>query len=143
MLFILNFLPEWLWPLLLVVGIAGYTIGHFSYYFPLIRPQALLIKIVSCTVIASTIFILGMQYTNQIWKQAAAELQAKIAAAEEKAAQVNTVIEEKLVTQVKVVKVQGETVTKFIDREVVKYDSECKVPPTLVKALNLSAKDPR
>lgn len=143
MFFILEILPEWLWPLLLVAGIAGYVIGHFSYYLPPIRPHALIFKIVGCTIVAVCIFIMGMNYANQKWKQAAAELQTKIAVAEAKAGVVNTVIEEKLVTKVEVVKVQGDTVTKFIDREVVKYDSTCTIPPTLVDALNMSAKDPR
>lgn len=143
MFFILKILPDWFWPLLLVAGIAGYVIGHFSYYWPLIRPHALVLKIVSGIVVAITIFVLGMQHANQTWERAAAELQTKIAVAEAKSQVVNTVIEEKLVTKVEVVKVRGDTITEYIDREVVRYDSQCKVPDVFVDAHNQAAKDPR
>lgn len=143
MFFILQILPDWFWPLLLVAGVAGYVIGHFSYYLPLVRPHALVLKIVSGIVVAVTIFVLGMQHANQQWERAAAELQTKIAVAEAKSQVVNTVIEEKLVTKVEVVKVRGDTITQYIDREVVKYDSECKVPQPVVEAINKAAEDPR
>lgn len=143
MFFILKILPDWFWPLLLVAGIAGYVIGHFSYYWPLIRPHALVLKIVSGIVVAVTIFVLGMQHANQTWERAAAELQAKIDIAEAKSQVVNTVIEEKLVTKIVEVKVRGDKITEYIDREVVKYDTECKIPPPVVEALNRAAEDPR
>jgi uncharacterized membrane protein len=143
MFFIFKIVPEWFWTVLLLAGLATYIIGYFSYYWPFIRPYALVLKIVGGVVVPVTIFILGVLYADNTWKAAAAELQTKIAVAEAKAGVVNTVIEEKLVTKIEVVKVRGDTITEYIDREVVRYDSECKVPDVFVDAHNQAAKDPR
>jgi len=143
MFFIFKIIPEWFWLVLFLTGIASYIVGYFSYHWPLIRPYAQLLKIVAYVVVPATIFIFGMLYAHNAWQQAALELQTKIDAAEAKSKETTTVIEEKVITKIEVVKVRGDTITEYIDREVVKYNQDCKIPEAFVSAHNQAAEDPR
>ena len=65
--------------------------------------------------------------------------------AEAKSAEVNTVIETKIVNKVKEIKVQGDEVIKYVDREIVKYDTKfipggiCEIPKEVISAHNAAA----
>ena len=97
------------------------------------------LSIAGTVVLALGLYTLGMLYANNAWQQAAQELQAKVEVAEAKSQVVNEVVREKLVTQTQIVKQRGETVVKYIDREVVKLDVGCVVPPEFVSAHNQAA----
>ena len=47
---------------------------------------------------------------------------------------------EKVVTKRELVRLQGSEVIKYVDREVVKYDENCKIPEPVVEAHNKAAK---
>jgi predicted nucleotidyltransferase len=61
----------------------------------------------------------------------------------------NVKIVEKIVTKTQVVKVKGEEVVKYIDREIVKYDvkfaqgGQCEIPKEFYKSLNDAAEAPK
>jgi uncharacterized membrane protein len=135
MFWILEIFPNWLWWLLLVAGLSGYFLAQLV---PL-KSYNLLLKIISGMVVAAVIFIMGLLYADGVWQQAASELQAQVKVAEAKSQQVNEVVREKIVTQTKVVKQRGETIVKYIDREVVKLDETCVIPPEFVSAHNQAA----
>lgn len=139
MFWIFKIIPDWSWWLLIIAGITGFL----ASYFPLLKPYKLLLKILSSTVILATIFVLGMLHSERAWQQAAAALEEKVAVAEAKSQQVNTVVEEKLVTRTKVVRERGEQVVKYIEREVSKHDSECVIPPEFIRAHNMAAEAPK
>jgi len=135
MFWILKIFPEWLWWLTLIAGLSGYFLAHL---LPLKQYQ-LPLKIVGATLVAATIFIFGLNYADQRWQQAAKELQAKVSIAEAEAKTANAQIETKVVTRTQIVRQRGETVVKYIDREVVKLDERCTIPPEFVSAHNKAA----
>ena len=84
----------------------------------------------------------GSYGTEMLWRERVKELEAKIKIAEEKSAQVNTVIKEKIVYKTKVIK-QKEI--EYIDRikEVEKIiDAKCEIDPAAIDILNKAALDP-
>jgi hypothetical protein len=103
----------------------------------------LLLKICGGAVVLSTIFIFGMLWSNNAWKQAAQTLQARVDVAEAKSQTVNETIRERVVYKTQVVRQRGEENTKYITREVVKYDTQCVIPPEFVQAHNTAAKAPK
>jgi uncharacterized SAM-binding protein YcdF (DUF218 family) len=135
MFWIFKFIPDWIWLVLLIWTV----IGFLSSYLPLLKPYQLLLKIISGSLVAAIIFILGMLHSERAWQQAARELEQKVLEAETKSQQVNTVVQEKLVTRTKVIREQGQEVVKYIDREVTKYDKECIIPAEFVRAHNAAA----
>jgi hypothetical protein len=61
---------------------------------------------------------------EQEWRERVAEVEARVAAAEAKSAEENVKIVTKVVTKTQVIRTRGETITKYIDREIVRYDTK-------------------
>jgi hypothetical protein len=139
MFLIFKIFPEWVWWLLLLSGL----IGLFASYLPQVKTYELVIKSLAYITIATTIFIFGMLYCDNTWKAAAAELEAKVTALAAESKGVNDVLKEKTVTKLQVVRVRGDDVVRYIDREVVKYDATCNIPQSFVDAHNRAAEAPK
>lgn len=135
MFWIFKIFADWIWWLLLLTGLSAFLLS----YLGLLKPYQVLLKNCGLVVVAASIFILGMLYADNTWKLAAQELERKVVAAESQSQQVNEVVREKLVTRTQVVKVRGEDVIKYIDREVVKTDKGCVISPEFVSAHNRAA----
>jgi len=135
MFWILEIFAEWLWWLLLIAGFSGYFLSNLVP----IKTYQLPVKIISGVVVAAVIFIFGMLYSDKTWQQAARELQAKVQVAEAESKTVNAQVETKVITRTQVIKQRGETVVKYIDRETVKIDERCVIPPEFVNAHNQAA----
>lgn len=87
-------------------------------------------------------FLIGGLGTELGWRERVAELEKKVQEAEAKSAQVNTIIQEKIVYKTKVIK-QKEI--EYIDRikEVEKViDAKCEVDSAAIDILNKAATDP-
>jgi len=67
------------------------------------------------------------------------DLREKVTVAEEQSVQETVKIETKYVNKTQVIRERGEDVLKYIDREVVKYDSTCIIPKEFIEAHNKAA----
>lgn len=135
MFWILEIFPEWFWWLLLIAGLSGYFLSRLK---PL-KPYAFIVKIISSMVVATTIFIFGMLYSNNTWQLAAQALQARVDVLTAQSQTANAQIETKVVTRTQVVRQRGENVIRYIERETTKLDETCRVPPEFVSAHNQAA----
>ena len=79
------------------------------------------------------------------WRERVAELEKQVAESEAKSAEANTKIVTKVVTKTQIIKTRGEDIVKYVDHEIVKYDTkfaaggECELPREFIKALNDAA----
>lgn len=135
MFWMFKIIPDLFWWLLLLAGISGIFLSKL----PLLKPYQLVVKIVSSIVVVATIFLLGMLYADNTWKQAAREMEQKVQVAEAEAKAASSNIATKVVTKTQVIRERGEETIKYIDREVVKYDTTCKIPPEFIRAHNQAA----
>ena len=93
--------------------------------------------------------MVGAIHNNNEWEARVKELEVKVKVAEEKSQQVNKKIVTKIVTKNKIIKEKGDEVVKYIDREVVKYDTkflpgnECEIPKEFIQAINKAAEIPK
>lgn len=91
----------------------------------------------------------GAIHDNEKWEARVKEMEAKVAAAEVQSKEENVKIVEKVVTKTQVIKTRGQDIVKYVDREVVKYDTkfapggECEIPKEFIKALNDAAEPPK
>jgi hypothetical protein len=136
---ILSWLPDFVFHLILIVGVLALLAGWALRMVPVVAKYSLPIQVAGVL-----LTILGVWYEGGIakdaeWKARVAELEVKVAQAEVKSAQVNTKVVTKVVTKTQVIKEKGATVTEYIDREIVKYDAECKIPQAAIKAHDASA----
>lgn len=138
-MWILQFLPNWVFYVLCFAGVAAFLVTKFVK----ILPNAQLIQAASVAVVAVSIYMIGAISNNDAWLARVKEMEAKVAEAEAKSATANTDIVEKTVIKTQVIKERGQDIVKYVDREVVKYDTTCLVPKEFVAAHNKAAEAPK
>lgn len=134
-MFILNFIPSWFFPALAIIALLIFLISRYVKL-----PQAQLVHYASIVVFALALFMCGANWNNDHWLAKVKEVEAKLAIAEAESAKENTKIVEKIVTKREVVRVQGNEIVKYIDREKVVIDENCKIPEPVVDAHNKAVK---
>lgn len=140
-MWILEWLPNWIFYLILLIGIAAFAVTYLIKFIPIpvIYMYRTPIQIVSVLLIVFGVYMSGSIANNESWLAKVREVEAKLAEAEAKGAQETVKIVEKVVYKERIVKERGQNVIQYVDREVVKYDNKCEIPPPFVDALNQAA----
>jgi uncharacterized membrane protein len=138
-MWILQFLPNWIFYVLCFGGVAAFLATKFVK----ILPNAQLIQAASVAVVLFSIYMIGAISNNDAWLARVKEMEAKVAQAEAKSATLNTDIVEKTVTKTQIIKQRGEDIVRYVDREVVKYDTTCVIPKEFVLIHNRAAEAPK
>ena len=96
----------------------------------------------------SGVYFRGGYAVEQEWRERVAQVQAKVAAAEQLSKEETIKIVEKVVEKTKIVRTRGTDIIKYVDREVVKYDVKfapggvCEIPQEFITAYNRAAEVP-
>lgn len=149
-MWILRFLPDWIFYAMLFAGIVGFAVTYLLKYipFPAIRIYRTPIQLVSIVLITVGVYMCGAISNEESWQTKVTELKQKVAEAEVKSGKETVKIVEKIVTKTQVIRVKGDQIVKYIDREIVKYDTKfvpggvCELPKEFYKALNDAAEAP-
>lgn len=142
MIWLLSFLPNWIFHLVVLTGILGLLASFFFKFIPFVNQYSLPIKIVSIVVLVIGVWFEGGISNNDAWLAKVKEMEAKIAESEVKSAKENVKIVEKIVIKDKIIKEKADEVVKYIDKEIIKYDTkfvsggECEIPQEFIKAIN-------
>ena len=140
-MWILKFLPDWIFYGIFLVGVIGFAVTYLFKYIPVpfIYMYRKPIQIGSVLAIIFGTFMSGAIYDNEAWEARVREMEAKVAKAEQQSKEENEKINDK-VEKVKEKIVQKQVVVKqYIDREVVKYDNSCVIPKEFVEVHNKAA----
>lgn len=144
-MWILHFLPDaailWFCNILLLVGAALTVAGFFAHRIPLVWQYQLPFKILGISLLTLGVYFRGGYAVEAEWRERVAEVQAKLAQAEQQSQQANVVIEKKGKDRIRVIKEKGEVIKQYIDREITKYDNTCVIPDEVVKAHNAAARN--
>ena len=134
--------------IILIAGAIGtflsfFVIHRIVRWFPAIAPYHLILQIISIVVLVAGVYFKGGYGVEMMWRERAAELEAKVKIAEEQAKVVNETIVVEYRDRVKVV-----TDTKIVIQEKIKevekiVDGQCKVAPEAVVIHNQAAKLPK
>jgi hypothetical protein len=138
-MWILQFLPNWIFYVLLFAGVAAFVVTKFIK----LLPQAQLIQAGSVVAILFSIYMIGAISNNDAWLARVKNLEVKVAEAEAKSATTNTDIVEKTIVKTQIVKERGQDIIKYVDREVVKFDANCVIPKEFVATHNRAAEAPK
>ena len=140
-MWILKFLPDWIFYGIFLVGLIGFVVTYLFKYIPIpfLYVYRKPIQIGSVLAIIFGTFMSGAIYDNEAWEARVKEMEAKVAKAEEQSKEANTQIESKVdIAKQKIVQKQV-VVKQYIDREVVKYDNSCVIPKEFVEVHNKAA----
>lgn len=138
-MWILQFLPNWLFYVLCFAGVAAFLVTKFVK----VLPNAQLIQAASVAVVLASVYMIGAISNNDAWLARVKDLEVKVAEAEAKSATVNTDIVEKTVVKTQIIRERGQDIVRYVDREVVKYDANCVIPKEFVTVHNRAAEAPK
>ena len=133
----LSLIPDtlfiWIYYIMLTLGVGLYIASKLVKWLPMMGQYKLPAELVGVVLLVVGAYFYGGHSVQSAWLARVAELEAKVKIAEEKSQQVNTVIETKIVTKIKVVK---ENV--YVNREIIKevagkqLDAQCTLPKSTV-----------
>jgi hypothetical protein len=144
-MWILKWLPDWIFYGILLAGVIGYLATYLIKYIPVpfVYMYKTPIQLGSIVAIVIGTFMSGAIYDNDAWLDRVHEMEAKVAKAEQESKEANTKIDNKTQeAKTKIVEKQV-LVKQYIDREVTKYDNQCIIPKEFIKALNDAAEAPK
>jgi hypothetical protein len=148
-MWIISFLPDWVFHLMLIVGVLGTIAGFVLGMVPTIKQYVLPVRVISLLVLSLALYLEGGLADYQVWEAKVKEVEAKLAQAEVKSAKENTKIVTKVITKTQIVRTRGEDIVRYVDREIVKYDTkfapggQCEIPKEFIKAHNDAAEAPK
>ena len=154
-MWILHFLPDalilWFCNILLLTGVVLTVAGFFVHRipFPLLWQYQLPFKILGIALLVLGVYFRGGYGVEMAWRERVAEVEARLKAAEEQSTKENTRIETKTVNRTRLIRERGEEIVKYVDREVVKYDTKfmpggiCEIPREFIKAHNDATEAPK
>lgn len=141
-MWIIDWLPTFVVHMITLAGLAGLVVSFLvSSLIP--TQYRLVAQVVSVLVFAFGLYIEGGLSNEDKWQARVKEMEAKVAQAEAESAKANTKIVEKVVKKLEIVKIRGDDIIQYVDREVAKYDSQCVIPKEFVKAHNNAAEQPK
>lgn len=136
---ILTFVPTFVFHLALIAAVIGLLVATFLGAFPIISQYKLPIQLVSLILLVAAVFFQGALAYKQSVAVEVAELKLRLKDAEVKSVVTNTEIVEKIVTDTQIIREKGNTITEYVDREIVKYDEKCELPLEVINAHNMAA----
>ena len=136
---LLSFIPteilQWMIHGIVLLSLFGYISSQFvPVYGKIISPIAVLI-------LAFGIYCEGGYIVEKEWRSKVEEMEKKVAAAEEKSAEINTVIKTKIVEKIKVIKETTKGNIEYVDRVVARYDNKCVLSNAAVGVHNASSQN--
>jgi hypothetical protein len=144
-MWILKWLPDWIFYVTLLAGVIGYLATYLIKYIPVpfVYMYKTPIQLGSIAAIVIGTFMTGAIYDNNAWLDRVHEMEAKVAKAEQESKEANTKIDNKTQeAKTKIVEKQV-LIKQYVDREVTKYDNQCIIPKEFIKALNDAAEAPK
>ena len=120
---LLSLLPteilQWIIHGIVLLGLFGFIYSHFvPIYGKIISPIAILILVLG-------VYCEGGYFVEKEWRSKVEDMEKKVAAAEEKSAVVNTIVQTKIVEKIKIVREITNANVQVVEKIVTKYDNIC------------------
>ena len=120
---LLSFIPteilQWMIHGIVLLGLFAFISSYFvPIYGKIICPIAILI-------LTFGVYCEGGYFVEKEWRSKVEDMEKKVAAAEEKSAVINTVVQTKIVEKIKVIKETTKGNIEYVDRVVARYDNKC------------------
>jgi hypothetical protein len=138
-MWILKFLPDWIFYFILVAGLAGIAASFVLKFIPFVSTYRIPILWASGIATAFGLYMSGAISNEAAWLARVAELEKKVAAAEIKSAETNTQLVSKLAQRDKEIATKQTELKTRIQQVAVVMDQECKISADVVSILNDAA----
>ena len=148
-MWILHFLPE---SLILFVTtsllLAGLVITSIAF-LPVLAQYRIPTQVLGIALLVAGVYFRGGYSIEMEWRERVAEMEQKVAEAQAESQKVNETVKTRVVTKTQVVRTRGQDIVKYVDREIIKYDTkfapggQCEIPQEFIRAHNSAAEAPK
>ena len=139
-MWILNFLPDFAFHILLIIGILGIIAGFFLSNIPFIGTNGKLIQIVSILITVLAVWYEGGIAKDQEYKKQIAELQLKVSKAEAQSAASNTKLAEEILKHQQAIQQITAANKQRLNNQAVELNKACTVNDDVISILNDAAR---
>ena len=133
---IIGKIPATFWLIMAVVGVAGFFAAGILGKLPPFKAYTFFIKPLSVIIAVLGIYMYGGASINDHYQKIIKEYEQKIKVAEEKSAAVNTVIEERVKYQTRVIRDNQIVYQDRIIEVAKEVNGQCKLDPRVAEILN-------
>ena len=139
-MWIVNFLPDFIFHILLLAGLLGLVASFVLDSVPFISTNAKAIQLASAVVLAIALFFEGAISDNDAWKARVQALELKVAKAETESVEANGKLSKQLAAKDKEIAMAQAELKNRIRAGAAAMDAVCKIPADVVNILNDAAK---
>lgn len=137
-MWMLSFLPNWVFYALLLVSGGGLFLSTFFAKLPFVGTYAKPIQIGSIVGLVFSVYMCGGIANEEGWQKKVLEQQAEIAQLKQKEAEVTTKVVTKYIDKIQVVKETNNAISKYITKDA---DSKCDLPVSFSVLHDAAAKN--
>ena len=132
-MWILDFLPFWIFHLIVLVGIGGLITSLVLKFIPFVSMYRVPIQVASIIILVFGVYMEGGISNQEKWEAKVAEAKLEMAQKETASAEVTTKVVTKYVTKIQIVKEKGDVIIKEVPKYITKEsDSKCPIPNAFV-----------
>ena len=139
-MWIVNFLPDFVFHILLLAGLLGLAASFVMDSIPFISTNAKAIQLASAVALAIALFFEGAISDNDAWQARVKELELKVARAETQSAEANGQLSKALAAKDKEIALAQAELKNRIRAGAAAMDAVCKIPADVIAILNDAAK---
>jgi len=144
-MWLMNFLPDWIFHAILQAGVLGLLASFVLGFIPAISTYRLPIQVGAILLVIFGVWFEGAMSNQAEWEARVKDLEVKVAEAEAKSQETNVQIVTKTVKKLELVRTRGEDIIRYVDREVVKdqevikFVENCPIPEIIISTHNAAA----
>ena len=142
-MWLVNFLPVWFFYVLIIGGTVGIAASYVLKQIPFIGSNALAVRVGSLIAFLFGIWFHGALCNNDAWVERVKELEAKVAAAEAQSKEANAALDNKTTQKTQAIKARQTDIIRYVDAEIIKYDTQCAIPAEFIAVHNRAAEQPK
>lgn len=128
-MWLLDFLPFWIFHLIVLIGIGGILASTLLKFIPFMSNYKLLIQVASVILLSFGLYMEGGVSNQEKWEAKVAQVKLEMAKKDAASSDASVRVVTKYVTRVEVVKEKGESIVKEIPNLIsATADGQCVIP---------------
>lgn len=140
-MFLLDFLPDWIFHLITIVGILGLVVGFLLSSIPFVNAYAREIQIGAVILTVVGVWFEGGMANNDKWEKRVADLEIKVAQAAAESADLNAQLAQQIANNQILIRENTIAQRERLKTESAWLNKECKVNNRVINILNDAAKN--
>lgn len=138
--FLISFLPDFVFHLIVLIGIIGVVASNFFGFIPFISAYKTPIQVISIVALAFGIYFEGGIATQEVWEARVAEAEKAVLAKQVEGAQANTKIQYVYIEKTKAIQEAKKSSLNDVAKNAAAMDAKCVIIPEVNNILNAAAK---